>query len=82
MNGRVDQDPSLTWYEGELGFFVFYIIPLAKKLKDCGIFGVSSDEYLNYAIKNHAEWKVRGREIVADMVQRATKNGPKDPFTI
>ena len=24
-----------------------YIIPLAKKLKDCGVFGVSSDEYLN-----------------------------------
>lgn len=30
----------------------FYIIPLAKKLKDCGVFGVSSDEYLNYAQRN------------------------------
>jgi hypothetical protein len=28
----------------EIGFFDFYIIPLAKKLKDCGVFGVSSDE--------------------------------------
>lgn len=37
------------WYKGELGFFDNYIIPLAKKLKDCGVFGVSSDEFLNYA---------------------------------
>lgn len=30
----------------------FYIIPLAKKLKECQVFGVSSDEYRNYAEKN------------------------------
>jgi 3'5'-cyclic nucleotide phosphodiesterase len=51
-NGRADTDPSVNWYKGEIGFFDFYIIPLAKKLKDCGVFGVSSDEYLNYAMKN------------------------------
>jgi hypothetical protein len=26
-----------------------YVIPLARKLKECNVFGVSSDEYLNYA---------------------------------
>jgi hypothetical protein len=67
--GRSDTDPSEHWYEGELGFFDYYIIPLAKKLKDCGVFGVSSDEYLNYALKNRREWEERGREIVAEMVQ-------------
>ena len=35
--GRADSDPAETWYEGELGFFDFYIIPLAKKLKECGV---------------------------------------------
>lgn len=44
--GRSDKDPVEFWYKGELGFFDFYIIPLAKKLSDCGVFGVSSDEYL------------------------------------
>lgn len=47
-------DPSTFWYKGELGFFDNYIIPLAKKLKDCNVFGVSSDEYLNYALQNRA----------------------------
>ena len=39
------------WYPlGELKFFDNYIIPLARKLKECNIFGVSSDECLNYAV--------------------------------
>ena len=49
QNGRMAADPSTFWYKGELQFFDNYIIPLAKKLKDCQVFGVSSDEYLNYA---------------------------------
>jgi len=69
-NGRAEKDPSDFWYQGEVGFFDFYIIPLAKKLKDCGVFGVSSDEYLNYALKNRQEWELRGQDIVASMVEK------------
>jgi 3'5'-cyclic nucleotide phosphodiesterase len=71
--GRAAKDPSEFWYQGEIGFFDFYIIPLAKKLKDCGVFGVSSDEFLNYAMKNREEWESRGQEIVAEMVDAVTK---------
>lgn len=41
-----------------------------KKQQDCGVFGVSSDEYLNYAIKNRKEWESRGQEVVADMIEK------------
>jgi len=68
QDGRSDKDPSLNWYEGEIGFFDFYIIPLAMKLRSCGVFGVSSDEYLNYAKQNRKEWEARGREVVEEMV--------------
>jgi class 3 adenylate cyclase/ferritin-like metal-binding protein YciE len=74
IEGRAEKDPSEFWYEGEIGFFDFYIIPLAKKLKDCGVFGVSSYEYLNYAEKNRREWQSRGQEMVADMVQALNKD--------
>jgi hypothetical protein len=40
--GRGDKEPSGNWYQGKLGFFDHYIIPLAKKLKECGVFGVAS----------------------------------------
>lgn len=69
--GRVEIDPSLNWYAGELGFFDFYIIPLAKKLSDCGVFGVSSAEYLSFAQSNREEWKHRGQAIVQEMVEKA-----------
>jgi hypothetical protein len=68
--GHAANDPSESWYKGELGFFDFYIIPLAKKLKDCGVFGVSSDEYLNYAQKNRQEWESRGQDVVASMIEK------------
>jgi hypothetical protein len=29
-----------NFLSGEIGFFDFYVIPLAKKLKECGVFGV------------------------------------------
>lgn len=84
--GRAKDDPSLNWYKGEIGFFDFYIIPLAKKLKECGVFGVSCDEYLNYAIKNRQEWEARGEEIVNEMIEQANdqwkqSNGTSGKFT-
>lgn len=72
LSGRTDSDPSQNWFEGELRFFDFHVIPLAKKLKDCGVFGVSSDEYLNYALSNRQEWESKGREVVCEMKERCT----------
>lgn len=87
--GRGDKDPSEAWYRGELGFFDFYIIPLAKKLQDCGVFGVSSDEYLNYAVANRREWEIKGKKIVeqyladydenADFIENAALGVSKPP---
>lgn len=70
IDGRATADPSENWYQGEIGFFDFYIIPLAKKLKDCGVFGKSSDEYLNYAETNRKEWELKGKEVVAEMLRK------------
>jgi hypothetical protein len=79
INGRAENDPSASWYQGELGFFDFYIIPLAKKLKDCGVFGVSSDEYLNYAVRNRQEWEQKGREVVDEMIEMVNKKMGRGP---
>jgi hypothetical protein len=68
--GRSASDPSAGWYKGELWFFDNYVIPLAKKLDECNVFGVASDEGLNYALANRAEWDVKGEHIVADMLER------------
>lgn len=68
--GRSDKDPTDSWYGGELWFYDNYVIPLAKKLAECGVFGVSSDEYLNYAEENRKEWEQKGKDIVASMAKK------------
>ncbi|CAJ1967128.1 unnamed protein product [Cylindrotheca closterium] len=72
--GRADVDPSINWYKGEIGFFDFYIIPLAKKLDNCGVFGVSSHEYLNYATANRDEWVREGEALVATFLKNFHEN--------
>jgi len=67
---RAEKNPADYWYQGELGFYDFYIIPLANKIKQCQVFGVSSDEYLSYALQNRQEWEQRGMEIVEEMARR------------
>jgi len=70
VEGRAENNPIDNWYQGELGFYDFYIIPLAKKIKQCAVFGVSSDEYLSYAVANRQEWQERGKEVLDDMVKK------------
>jgi class 3 adenylate cyclase len=67
LNGHMDREPSRGWYEGEIWFFDNYIIPLADRLAQCGVFGVSYHEYLTYAKDNRKEWEIKGRDIVATL---------------
>ena len=50
------------------------MIPLAKKLEECGVFGVTSDECLNYALENRKEWEMKGKGIVEEMVEKVKKS--------
>jgi class 3 adenylate cyclase len=76
--GHAETNPVDTWYKGEMGFFDFYVIPLAKKLSECGVFGVSSDENLMYALENRREWELKGQEMVAMMVDKYCRDVPDD----
>jgi hypothetical protein len=42
-------------------------------LKDCGVFGVSSDEYLQYAISNRNEWEAKGDAMVQQLMAEVGK---------
>lgn len=50
---------------------MFDQIPLAKKLRECGVFGVSCDEFLDYATDNRTEWEAKGVELVQQMLREA-----------
>jgi hypothetical protein len=56
-SGRANQNPLEGWYGGELWFFDNYVIPLAKKLRECEVFGVDCDQLLDFATQNRMDWK-------------------------
>lgn len=73
--GRSQKDPTEVWFEGELWFFDNFVIPLARKLQECALFGVSSHEYLTYALQNRVEWEKKGRDICAKFKAKAVEEG-------
>ena len=79
-DGRSDKNPADFWAKGEIGFFDFYIIPLAKKLKECGVFGVSSGEFLGYAIENRRTWEQQGADVVSEMMEKIKDNNGEAVF--
>jgi len=80
--GRSEINPAMFWYEGELKFFDNYIIPLATKLRECEVFGVSCDEFQNFANENRKEWAVKGQDLVAQMLQGAEERAGRGKYTI
>lgn len=71
IKGHAPKDPSGGWYGGELWFFDNYIIPTARKLNKCGVFGASYDELLTHALENRREWEEKGKDIVPLFLKRS-----------
>lgn len=67
LNGDEATDPSVTWYEDELEFFDKNVIPLAEKLRSCGVFGATGEEFMRWAQQNRAEWAAKGKEVTRHM---------------
>ncbi|KAL3936122.1 MAG: hypothetical protein SGBAC_008490 [Bacillariaceae sp.] len=73
-NGRAEKDPTDTWYEGDIKFFDFYVIPLANQLIKCGVMDESKVEnLLRNAKENRDEWAKRGKGIVEQYVIERSK---------
>jgi hypothetical protein len=71
MDGRASFDPLSIWFKGEIAFFDFFVIPLAKRLHDCGIFGETGNQYLQYAEQNRNEWNRNGEGILKAIVENS-----------
>jgi len=72
VNGHSHADPRQGWYESQIGFYDFYIIPLAKKLKECGVFSTAGDEYLGNALENRRRWTDEGEMVTQKLISRCS----------
>ncbi|CAB9499442.1 activated protein kinase catalytic subunit alpha-1 [Seminavis robusta] len=66
--GLLQDDPCLTWYEGETKFFDTYVIPLAHRMQDCGVFGTSGVDCMRRAERNRRKWQQEGPGLVNSWV--------------
>jgi hypothetical protein len=69
-DGRSAKDPSEFWYLGEMIFYDKHIIPLARRLKDSGMFGPVAFVLLQNAQDNRRQWHERGQQLLQEMQQR------------
>jgi len=67
------KDPTDGAFEFEVMFFDDHILPLARKLQDCGAFGSSGHELLKYASENRALWAAQASDVVQEMTMRYNK---------
>ena len=65
LTGRAEVDPANDWYFEVLSRFDQFVIPLALRLKESGLFGFNGDEYIKNARKNRKEWETKGPSLVS-----------------
>jgi len=70
QTGRLQKDPTATWYQDEIKFFDDVVIPMANRLRSSGVFGVAGDDAIRCAQSNRKDWVVNGGAIVEDLKKR------------
>lgn len=72
LKGR-GPDVSANWFNGQMGFFDHYILPLAKRLEQSGVFGKSGEIFARNLEKNRTRWLEEGEARCKDMHNRVLK---------
>jgi len=70
-NGRGESDPGPEWFRNQIGFYDFYVLPLARRLRKCGVFGEKlGQQFVTNAKAIRRRWLEEGmatsREILKD----------------
>merc|ERR1712238_640200 len=78
--GSNDTNPAQNWFSNEIAFYDHYIIPLANRLENCGVFrGMKNNSNTNgdghslalasLARRNRDRWMQEGKEVTRIMVE-------------
>lgn len=72
-SGRMNIDPGTNWFQNQIGFLDSYVIPLARRLDDVGVFGDHGQQFAAYAMENRRQWVEEGSDFTGWMVRRWSK---------
>jgi hypothetical protein len=82
VQGRGDC-PQNGWFTNQIGFLDAYLLPLARKLDDTGIFGDTRGAiFAENVEENRERWSREGMPITAKIVMEGDKVYPGDDASI
>eukprot|EP00956_Cyclotella_meneghiniana_P041111 scaffold215099_cov69-Cyclotella_meneghiniana.AAC.2 len=67
--GRSEINPTIGWYENQLKFYKFYVLPLAEKMQKVGVFGDTGGRFLKNALSIRDQWDREGEQMTMDMIE-------------
>jgi hypothetical protein len=72
-------DPMGTWFENQIGFLEFYLLPVARRLEDTGVFDEATGRmFASIVIANRDRWLTDGFEVSTNVIDQGTERYPDD----
>jgi hypothetical protein len=70
-------DPEPRWFENQIGFLESYLLPLAHRLEDTGVFGEQQGEFFARVVEaNRDKWLTAGYVVTGEAVAQGAKLYP------
>jgi hypothetical protein len=72
-------DPTDGWYNNQIGFLEAYLLPLARRLDDTGVFGAERGGiFAKTVLVNRDRWGVEGASLTANVIRKGSEQFPED----
>jgi hypothetical protein len=70
-------DPKNNWFENQIGFLESYLLPLARRLEDTGVFGdVIGPVFARIVEANRDRWLTDGLGVTSNIILEGGKRFP------
>ena len=70
-------DPQEKWFENQIGFLESYLLPLARRLEDTGVFGDTTGQMFAATVEaNRDRWLTNGFEEAQKIIALGKKRYP------
>jgi 3'5'-cyclic nucleotide phosphodiesterase len=64
-------DPQTRWFENQIGFLESYLLPLARRLEDMGVFGEYTSQTFAFTVEaNRDKWLIEGQEVTEAIIAK------------
>ena len=69
-------DPHMRWFENQIGFLESYLLPLARRLEDTGVFGDNGTLFPQIVEDNRDRWLTEGYDVSQATIEEGNQKYP------